>query len=189
MKIPKIKFQKTKNFLIKLPRTLGSHTLLTFLFLFVFALVLGGIIFERYSILAQKEAPEVSEKPLQFKEKTYQNILEVWQEKKQKLIEIDLKKYPDPFRGIKGEVPKPIPEIPPEIPEEEPPETPTQEIDRLLAATNLTEFYSIKGEKLPPLYVRAGLWQEKGLGLAYEYIGSRYQNLKLLEALQKELTP
>lgn len=182
MKIPKIKPKKIKDFLIKLPRILGTRAFLTFLGLLFFAFVVGGIIFEKYSISAGREMPEVSDELLQFKEKTYQEILKVWQEKEKKLQEADSKKYPDLFRGIKGEVSKSEPEP------EEVPELPAEKDRELQEATNLEEFYIIKGEKLPPVKERAKLWEEKGLGPFEEYIGSRYQNLKLLEELKKELT-
>jgi len=62
------------------------------------AFIFGGFIFYKYNILAQKAEPEITEKPLQFKEKTYQDVLKIWQEKEKRFNEADLKEYPDPFR-------------------------------------------------------------------------------------------
>ena len=98
MKIPKIKTKKTKDFFKKLPRVLGERAFLTFLGLLVIALMSGGFIFYKYSILAAKTEPQVIKKPLQFKEKTYQEVLKVWQEKGKRFKEADFKEYPNPFR-------------------------------------------------------------------------------------------
>ena len=189
MKIPKLKTKQIKEFLKRIPRILGARAFLTFLWFLFFSLIGAGLIFYRYSILAEKQKLEVSEEPLQFKEEIYQQVLSVWQEKEKGFEGADLKEYPDPFRGKKEEPPnqESLPEE--EIPEEEiPPELPVEKDKELQEATNLEEFYRIKGEKLPPVKERAKLWEGKGLGPFEEYVGSRYQNLKLLEELKKELT-
>jgi len=98
MKIPKLKLKKIKDFLTKLPRTLGERAFLTFLGLLLIALIFGGLIFYKYSILVEKAEPEISEIPLKFKEKTYQDVLKIWQEKEKRFEEADLKEYPNPFR-------------------------------------------------------------------------------------------
>ena len=130
------------------------------------------------------------EKPLEFNEKVYQDILKIWQEKEKKFEEANFKKYPDPFQGIKIESSEST--LTPEVEEEKPeggliPETPLTElgIKELQAATNLYEFYRIKGEKLPSIIERAKIWEEKGLGTEEEYIGFFYQNQKLLAELKK----
>ena len=73
MKIPKIKTKKIKDSLKKLPRVLGENAFLAFLGLLVIALILGGLIFYKYSFLVEKEPPtkigEGVEKPLKFNEK------------------------------------------------------------------------------------------------------------------------
>lgn len=94
MRIPKIKI---KNFLQRLLRTLGERAFLTFLGLLLLALILGGIIFYQYNILVKKTEVQIIEEPLQFQEKTYQEILKIWQEREKKFQEADLKIYPDPF--------------------------------------------------------------------------------------------
>jgi len=98
MKVPKLKLNKITTFFRKLPRILGKHTFLTFLALLFLALIFGGFIFYKYSILAKKFEPEVFEKPVQFDEKIYQQILEEWKEREKRFKETDLKIYPDPFR-------------------------------------------------------------------------------------------
>jgi len=193
MKIPKLKIKKIKQFLKKLPRTLGEKSFLTFLGLLLIALIFSGLIFYKYSFLAEKGKLEVLEKPLKFNEKVYQVVLKIWQEKEKKFEETNFKKYPDPFRGIKIESPESTlaPEVEEgELEEELIPEMPLTELEikELQATTNLYEFYRIKGEKLPSITERAKIWEEKGLGTEEEYIGSFYQNQKLLTELKKELT-
>jgi len=186
MKIPKFKIKEIKQFLKKLPRTLGKRSFLTFLGLLLIALIFSGFIFYKYSFLSEKEKLEVLEKPLKFNEKVYQDVLKIWQEKEKKFEEANFKEYPDSFRGIKIESPESV--FTPEVEEEKPeggliPETPL--IKELQLVTNLYEFYRIKGEKLPSIVERAKIWEEKGLGTEEEYIGFFYQNQKLLTELKK----
>jgi len=98
MKIPKIKFNKVKAIFKKFPRILGEHSFLTFLFLLFISLVLGGIIFYKYSILAEKAETQTIKKPLQFEEEIYQKILNEWGNRENKFKEAELKEYPELFR-------------------------------------------------------------------------------------------
>jgi len=92
------KIKKLKNFLEKLPLITAQHAFLACLFLFFLALVFGGLLFYKYSILAQKTIPESLEQGLSLDEKTYQKVLKVWQEQDRKFQEADLKEYPNPFK-------------------------------------------------------------------------------------------
>ena len=98
MRFPKIKTKKIKDFLKKLPRTLAEKSFLTFFILLIFALIIGCLIFYQYSFLVEKRKPEVLKTPLKFQEKTYENVLKIWQEKEKRFEEADLKIYSDPFR-------------------------------------------------------------------------------------------
>ena len=97
-KLKQIKSKKIKDFLKKLPRTLGKRAFLTFFVFLLFALIAGFLFFYKYSVLAEKEIPEIFGNPLQFKETTFQKVLEVWQEKEERFEAADTKEYPDPFR-------------------------------------------------------------------------------------------
>ena len=119
MKIPKFKIKEIKQFLKKLPRTLGKRSFLTFLGLLLISLIFSGFIFYKYSFLAEKEKLEVLEKPLKFNEKVYQDVLKIWQEKEKKFGETNFKEYPDPFGEIKKELPSSISEETQEISETE----------------------------------------------------------------------
>ena len=98
IKLPKLKTKKIKDFFKKLLRALREKVFLTFLGLLLISLILGGIVFYKYSILIKKTEPKITEKPLQFQEKTYQEVLKTWQEKEKKFQEADLKEYPNLFR-------------------------------------------------------------------------------------------
>ena len=180
VKIPRLKIKETRQFLKKLPRTLGEKSFLTFLGLLLISLIFSGFIFYKYSFLAEKEKLEVLEKPLKFNEKVYQDVLKIWQEKEKKFEETNFKKYPDPFQ--------------PTLQEKRLSEERTQEllaiplIQELLKATNLYEFYKTKGKELLLIEERALIWEELGLGQAKEYQGTYTQNIRLLEELKKELT-
>lgn len=192
----RIKTKKIKNFLRSLPKILALHPFLTFWSLLSIALILGGFIFYRYSILAEKPETEPSKGLLKFKQEACQEVVNQWQQRKENLENINLKQYINPFLMTRGEISPPIPseeatstpeELPPEKPPKEEPSLPSN-IEELLAATNLTQFYRLKGEELPFVSVRAKMWQEKGLGLEEEYKGTKYQNMILLEKLKEELT-
>ena len=99
MKIPKFNFKKIKEFFGKLPRILGEHHFLTLLAFILLALILGGLTFYQYSFLAERTEPEVWEKPLHFHEKTFQEILKIWENRQKRFEEAELKEYPDLFRA------------------------------------------------------------------------------------------
>lgn len=101
MKISRINLNKIKIFFSKLPRILGEKAFLFFLALLFLALIFGGLIFYKYNFSIQNKKPEISqsEKPIQFKEKIYQDILQIWQDRGKRLNEAETKQYPDPFKG------------------------------------------------------------------------------------------
>ncbi len=98
MKTPKLKIKNFKTFFKKLPRISGERAFLTFLVFLFLALIFGAFTFYKYGILIGREKPEALEKPLQFQEKTYQNVLKIWQEKEKRFNEADSKTYPDLFK-------------------------------------------------------------------------------------------
>ncbi len=182
-----IKLKKIKGFFKNLPKILGENAFLTFLGILLFSLILGVLIFYQYGILAQKEKLEDIEKPFKFKEKTYQTILKTLEEKREAFEGAGLKQYPNPFQ-VEEEILASPPELEEESEKETSSESTNEEIETLLAATNLFNFYLIKGEELPLASERAKIWGKKGLGLASEYYGSDYQNFRLLKKLKRELT-
>ena len=93
----RIKFVDIKNIFMKLPRLLGERAFLTFLGFVTIAIILGGFIFYKYSILTEKTEPEVIPKSIHFNQEIYQKILEEWEIREQKFQETDFKIYQDPF--------------------------------------------------------------------------------------------
>ncbi len=94
----KIRIGKIKKILGELLSTIAKHVFLACLFLFFLSLIFGAILFYKYNILFQRAELEVLEKPFLSEEKTYQEVLEVWQEHERIFKEADFKEYPDPFR-------------------------------------------------------------------------------------------
>ncbi len=92
-----MKLRKIGSFFKKLPRVLGENSFLTFLGLLFVSLVLGALVFYKFSFSVGKEKPEITEASFRFQEKTYQAVLDEWQKRDQRLSEINLKLYPDPF--------------------------------------------------------------------------------------------
>lgn len=97
MKIKKIRFNKIKVFFSKLPRILGERAFLTFLGFLIIFLIFGAFLFYKYIFSVERAQPEILEKPLQFNEKLFQEILEKFEERAKKLEETELKEYPNPF--------------------------------------------------------------------------------------------
>lgn len=93
MRISKLELNKIKEVLIKLPRFLTKYAFLTFLGLFIIALLIGSFVFWKYNILVKKTVFQSTEKPLQFEEKTYQEVSKIWQERERKFKEANLKEY------------------------------------------------------------------------------------------------
>ena len=99
MKI-KLRENKIKEVLTKLPRVLAEQTFLTFLGLLFLSLIFGGILLYKYDILAQREKPEVLITPLKFQEDVFQRILKVKTEREKRFKEAAFKEYPNPFQRL-----------------------------------------------------------------------------------------
>lgn len=100
LKLKQIKLNKIKTFFQKLPRTLGKRFFVSFLVLLLLALICGGLIFYKYSVLVERRSQQDllgEEKPLDFDERILQEVLKIWQERQKKFEEAQLKEYPDPF--------------------------------------------------------------------------------------------
>jgi len=164
-----VKFSKTKlnkiiTFFHKAPRVIADRAFLSFLLLFLISLFLGGLIFYQYNILAKRKEVTRFESPLQFKEKTYEDVLKIWKEREGAFKAVGTKKYFDIFKA------KPAAER----------ASQPSSNDYFLFL-----FYKSRGEALPSIAERAVIWAKFGLGSADSYKGELYQNQKLLEALKK----
>ncbi|MBU2635263.1 hypothetical protein KJ841_02195 [Patescibacteria group bacterium] len=95
--IIKERINKTKKFLGKVPLIITMHAFWACLILFILSLAIGANLFYKYSILAQRAEPEGLEQTILFKERTYQKVLEIWQEREKRFQEADFKEYSNPF--------------------------------------------------------------------------------------------
>lgn len=192
----KIKIEKVKNFLKRLPKLLAVHPFATFLVLLAVDLILSSFIFYKYVFLIERLEVQNFGNILKFDEATYQEVLNEWQQREEALKDIDSKIYPNPFESPGKELVSPTSTEPATSSPEatstpsEPPEEPVlpPNIERLLAASNIYEFYIIKDGFVPSVRQRAKVWQEKGLGSEDSYKGTEYQNMILLNKLKEELT-
>ena len=81
----------------RLPRFLASHAFLTFIFLFLFALGIGGLVFYKYKLITTRTPESSEEGGFRFEEEAYQRILREWEEREKKISEIGGRNYADPF--------------------------------------------------------------------------------------------
>lgn len=100
MPLPRIKFDKIKEFLKKASFILAEHAFFTFLGLLSFALIFSSFLFYKNVILAKKTQPEILGKPLQFNEKLLNQVLKEMENRKKLFEEIEKKQYLDPFSKI-----------------------------------------------------------------------------------------
>jgi len=100
MKIPKVKTKKIKHFFKKIPKKLAVYAFLTFLGTLLIFLILSAFIFYQNVTLAQKKEIEVSESPLGFDETTYQQVLDVWEQREKRFNELNFEEYLNIFIAI-----------------------------------------------------------------------------------------
>lgn len=93
-----------------------------------------------------------------------------------------------PFFEKVKEIQEPVPLI--DFPKLTDPKQPLdiEKVNLLKQTITLFEFFLTKEDALPSIKERAKIWEEKGMGPAYEYQGFYGQNIKLLEELKKGLT-
>jgi len=99
MTLPKIKFDKFGKSLGRIPRILAEKTFLTFIAFLILALIISAFIFYKDVFLIKRKQPEISEKPLQFKQDVLERILKKWEIRQKKFEEANSKQYPNPFQG------------------------------------------------------------------------------------------
>lgn len=94
----KINTKKINKFLNRIPRILAQKAFLVFSILLLISLAFGAMIFYQYNILAKQTEVRIVQKPLQFQEKTLQEILDIWQKREKIFQDADLKNYSNPFQ-------------------------------------------------------------------------------------------
>lgn len=98
VKIKKIKLNKFASTLKKFPKFLAERAFLAILFLLIAAFLLGSLFFYKYGVLAKRAKQDSLGAGLLFEEKTFQEVLKIWQEKEKRFKEAEEKSYPDPFK-------------------------------------------------------------------------------------------
>ena len=91
-KVKKLK-KKTEKFL----KTLTEHVFGSFMVLVFIFLILGGIIFYRYSFLIEKMEPVSSQAFVQYEENVFREVSNQWLEREEKFKQAETKQYPDLF--------------------------------------------------------------------------------------------
>jgi hypothetical protein len=94
------KLKKIGNFLKKLPRTFCERAFLTSLILFTIAIILGALVFYKYSILVERVEPKSNQALLQFDENKMQDIVQAWQDRQKTFDDVNAKQYINPFKLI-----------------------------------------------------------------------------------------
>ena len=98
LKFRKIKLNGIQRFLSKLLKMFGEKPFLTSLGLILISLIIGGLVFYKYSILAENKKPEAQSSALILDEQTLQKILNTWQERQNEFEQTQTKEYPNPFK-------------------------------------------------------------------------------------------
>jgi len=100
MKVTKIKTKKIKQFFKKIPKKLAVYAFLTFLGILLIFLILSAFIFYQNVTLVQRKEIEVSESPLEFDKTTYQQILDIWEQREKRFNELDFEEHLNIFIAI-----------------------------------------------------------------------------------------
>jgi len=93
------KLKKVLEILKKLPKIIAANLFLAFLSLAILVFAFGGLVFYKYGILIEKTEPTTVQQPLNFDDKDFQEILQIWAGRQQRLLGIDAKTYLNPFKG------------------------------------------------------------------------------------------
>lgn len=91
--VSKVRQDKIKEVIIKIPRALGEHAFLSFFGLLFISLILGAFIFYKYDILTKKEKIEIVINHLNLKKDECQRILKEQEEREKRFKEAEFKEY------------------------------------------------------------------------------------------------
>jgi len=102
MKIKKIINIRPKQLIDSLANLItlaAEYAFITSLVFLAVSLIIGSLVFYKYSILPEKTEVPVEEVPLQFNEQTYQAVAKQWEDREKRFNEVDKKEYTNPFWG------------------------------------------------------------------------------------------
>ena len=96
-RLKQIKLNKIKEFFKKLLRILGENPFLASLTFILISLILGSMVFYKYSVLVEEKKLETLIKPPLLEEEILKDVLKIWQDRQKKFDEAGFKEYPNPF--------------------------------------------------------------------------------------------
>ena len=82
----------------EIPYYFAEHCFGFFIVLALLAMVCGGFIFYRYNVMPKSQQVENLDALLKFEEETYQEILQTWEAREQKIEQSEFKQYPSLFQ-------------------------------------------------------------------------------------------
>lgn len=177
---------KFKNICSVFLRVLAGNPLQAIVILFLIVLALGALVFYRYDVLIKLSEPKIINGTLQFQKEAYEQILGEWQAREDRITTISSSYYIDPFQQSDRRA---LNTGPKKLSEERTQELLSNpQIQELMKASNLYQFYTTQEEVFLTIDERAKIWQELELGQEIEYSGTYNQNIKLLSELKRELT-
>lgn len=102
-KIKKIEIEKTERFFRKIPLFIAKHVFQFSIFALFISLVIGAILFYKYSILDQRINLDDLPKTCLLEEETHQKVLDTWEKNEQIFNQADSKNYRNIFSGTRIE--------------------------------------------------------------------------------------
>ena len=97
MKRIKLNTKKIKKRVVNFLMLLAEKAFLTFFVLLIISLLFAGWIFYQYGFRVSNQESKANQTPVQFKEKTFNSVLDAWNAKEKKFGEAGTLEYSDPF--------------------------------------------------------------------------------------------
>lgn len=94
----KIDITKFKDFFKKLPEILAGHAFLSVLVIILLEMILGAVLFYKYSMLPEQTEIQAPEDVVQFKQEVYEEVSNKWIEQRRKFEKTQTKEYFDFFQ-------------------------------------------------------------------------------------------
>ena len=180
----KINIKNILKLIKTLLKKIISHSFVVVFVLIATAFLINNFLFNRFYFAPINKEVLFIDNMINFDEDIHNEALHRWEKKENSFLEADEKLYFDPFYpnfSMKKSGEKKLSIERTEELLSDP------DIQALLRATNLYEFYNNKGGLLL-IEDRAEIWEELLLGSKNGYSGTYNQNILFLEELKKELT-
>lgn len=83
-----------------LPLFIGERAFLSIIVVILIELVVGGLLFYKYSVLPGNVKIEVSENAVNFNKDDYERVVNFWEERSSRGRDTENKVYSDPFKPL-----------------------------------------------------------------------------------------